>query len=129
MKNAIKVDFYNNTIIITREFAKLASDVRSQEYSMLQKARSNNPEYSVKVRTIKKNPNKETYAGLTYEYMKDYIILHTSKEEEEAAMAEFNELVLISKCHSKALRYPTIKKWFLSKYPEVAEFGCINPAA
>jgi hypothetical protein len=61
--------------------------------------------------------------------MKDYIILHTAPEDEAEAMAEFNELVLISKCHSKALRYPAIKKWFLAKYPEVAEFGCSDPAA
>ena len=37
--------------------------------------------------------------------------------------AEFVELVLISKCHAKAKRYPTIKKWFLEKYPEIVQFG------
>ena len=36
---------------------------------------------------------------------------------------EFNEMLLISRGYSKAFRYPTIKRWFLLKYPEFAEFG------
>lgn len=128
-KSKMKVLHEDSVIEMNKTFAKMVENPFSEEYAFLQKIRRDYPEYKVTIREIKKNPNKETYAGLTYEYMKDYIILHTSKEEEEAAMAEFNELVLISKCHSKALRYPTIKKWFLSKYPEVAEFGCITPAA
>ena len=128
-KSKMKVLHEDSVIEMNKTFAKMVENPFSEEYAFLQKIRRDYPEYKVTIREIKKNPNKETYAGLTYEYMKDYIILHTSKEEEEAAMAEFNELVLISKCHSKALRYPTIKKWFLSKYPEVAEFGCTIPAA
>ena len=30
---------------------------------------------------------------------------------------------LISKCHSKAFRYPTIKAWFLDRFPEIKAFG------
>lgn len=41
---------------------------------------------------------------------------------------EFDELVLISQCHGRRLRYPTIKKWFLAKYPEVAQFGVESEA-
>ena len=58
--------------------------------------------------------------------MRDYIITHTSPEKELAAVAEFDEMVLVSKCHGKSLRYPTIKKWFLAKYPEVAKFGAVE---
>ncbi len=123
MKNAIKIDFINNRILMTRAFAKLASDVRSKEYEMLQKARCDYPNYTVEIRTIKRNPDKETYAGLTYNYMMDYIRTHEAAETRELVLAEFNEMLLISKCHSKAFRYPTIKKWFLEKYPAVAEFG------
>ena len=61
-------------------------------------------------------------------YMAMYIILHTAPENEAEAVAEFDEMVLISKCHGKALRYPTIKKWFLAKYPEVAKFGTLETA-
>lgn len=123
MRNAIKVDFYNNTIIITREFAKLASDVRSQEYSMLQKARSNNPEYSVKVRTIKKNPNKETYKGLTYAYMERYIITHETREQATETLTKLAEMYQLAQCRRNGYGYATIKRWFLDKYPDIKKFG------
>lgn len=32
-------------------------------------------------------------------------------------------MILISKCHSKAFRYPVIKAWFLDRYPEIKMFG------
>ena len=34
---------------------------------------------------------------------------------------ELEHMIEISKCHS--IRYATIKKWFLVKYPEVVGFG------
>lgn len=123
MKNTINVDFINNRLVMTRAFAKLASDIRSEEYQILQKARHDYPNFSVEVRTIKRNPNKETYAGLTYKYMRDYISTHEAAETRKLVLDEFDEMLLISQCHSKAFRYPTIKKWFLEKYPAVSEFG------
>ena len=36
-------------------------------------------------------------------------------------------MIFLSKCHKKSLRYPTIKKWFLAKYPDVKNF--LNPIA
>ena len=123
MKNTINVDFINNRLVMTRAFAKLASDIRSEEYQILQKARHDYPNFSVEVRTIKRNPNKETYAGLTYKYMRDYISTHEAAETRKLVLNEFDEMLLISQCHSKAFRYPTIKKWFLEKYPAVGNFG------
>jgi hypothetical protein len=35
-------------------------------------------------------------------------------------------MVYISKCHRGSLRYPTIKKWFLKEYPDVAKFGIVE---
>lgn len=128
-KSKMKVLHEDSVIEMNKTFAKMVENPFSEEYAFLQKIRRDYPDYKVTIREIKKNPNKETYAGLTYDYMRDYIILHTSEEEETEAMAEFNEMLLISRCHSKALRYPTIKKWFLAKYPEVAEFGCTTLAA
>ena len=39
---------------------------------------------------------------------------------------EFDELLLISQCHSKGRRYPVIKNWFLDNYPEVRDFGMVE---
>lgn len=122
MKNTCKICHTDRTIVMDRTFAKLAENTRSEEYRHLQQIRRDYPEYTVITRSIAKNPDKNSFKGLNYEYMRDYIILHVSPEEENAALAEFDELILISRCQSKKYRYPTIKKWFLNKYPEVRDF-------
>lgn len=37
-------------------------------------------------------------------------------------LTTFDEMILISKCHSKGKRYPVIKRWFLQNYPEVSTY-------
>lgn len=124
MKNTLKVDHENRRLIMDKTFAKLSSNVRNEEYDMLQKVRADYPNYTVTVRQIKKNPNKESYKGLTYAYMKNYInFVETTEENRAAALAEFEQLRLISACHSNSKRYPVIKNWFLEKYPEISQFG------
>ena len=123
MKNALTINFEKSQIVMTKLFAKKCTDTRSEEYAHLQSVRKDYPTFVVITREIKKNPNKRVYKGLTYDYMRDYILLHTAPEEEVEAIAEFEELLLISKCQQQSLRYPTIKKWFLKKYPEIEYFG------
>lgn len=129
MTNAIRINHLNKEILISKSFAKAAMNANSVEYKDLAEVMSKHPDYKISQRIIKKNPNKETYAGLTYEYMRDYIILHSTPEEELDAVSEFNELILVSKCHSKSKRYPIIKKWFLAKYPNADDFGIATVAA
>ena len=59
----IKVDFITNTIIITKEFAELASDHTTEEYVTLNLVKSENPKMKIATRSRKKsskerNPNK-----------------------------------------------------------------------
>ena len=123
MKNRLWIDFATNTIMMDRTFAEKCRDTRSTEYEHLQRVRQDYPQFTVQRREIKKNTNKETYAGLTYEYMERYIVTHEEGEERDAVLAEYGELRLISECHKRSRRYPTNKKWFLAKYPQIAEFG------
>ena len=123
MKNRLWIDFTENRIMMDRTFAEKCRDTRSAEYEHLQRVRQDYPEFSVQRREIKKNTSKETYAGLTYGYMEHYIITHEEADTRAAVLAEYNELQLISECHKRSRRYPTIKKWFLEKYPQIAEFG------
>ena len=81
-------------------------------------ARRDYPSYQVTLRSIKKKEDKESYRGLTYKYMEDYIRTHANAA---ANMAEYHQQRLLAECHS--IRYPNIKKWFLAMYPEVAQFG------
>ncbi|MBQ9960772.1 MAG: hypothetical protein IJP00_02585 [Firmicutes bacterium] len=123
MRNTLRLNHERNLIIMDRTFAKLAQDTFSDEYKHLQMVRADYPTYRVVRKTIKKNPDKETWKGLTYDYMREYIILHEETDTRKAVMDELDDLILISKCHAQSKRYPVIKNWFLNKYPEIKKFG------
>ena len=68
-------------------------------------------------------PVLETHPIFAYVY--SIIEMRENPEKTKDAVAkELKHMIEISKCHS--IRYPTIKKWFLAKYPEVAKFGTIE---
>lgn len=115
----IRVDFTNNEIIMTKRFADAASNPYSNEAEILRETKAAFPTFRVRKHTIRQKTTRECYNGLTYDYMREYIATHD--EEAEAALAELEEMIILSKCHSK--RYPTIKKWFLNKYEEVKLYG------
>jgi len=119
----IRIDRENNVVVMTRKFAAKADDPRTEEFRLLQEVKAAYPNIKVKNHTIKKNPNKECYRGLTYDYMRKYIRIHESKENVESALAELEDLIFTSKGHSKGYRYPTIKAWFLERYSDFATFG------
>lgn len=122
-KSRVRVFYAEGTIEMNTTFAKMIQNPLSDEYALLQKIRMENPDFTVRRRQIKSNPKKDTYKGLTYPYMEFYIRTHEEGENVQKVLNQFEELKLISQCHGKRLRYPTIKKWFLAKYPEVAQFG------
>ena len=119
MRN-ITINSKKRTIEVTKSFAKAASMYGTAEYKDLQEVRKDYPAYTVMRKTIRKNTNKESYKGLTYEYMEEYIMTHRTKSQTSVEiMAEYDEMRIISECHSKSFRYPAIKRWFLEKYPEI----------
>ena len=135
-KSKVKVLHDKSAIEMNKIFAKMIENPQSDEYALLQKIRQDYPVYKVRVRQIKKNSTKETYKGLTYEYMRNYIITHPKgiKKNDEGKdvnvlLEKFEELKLISQCQAKSRRYPVIKNWFLAQYPEIAKFGMDADAA
>lgn len=121
MKNWLKIDHINGRLIMDRTFAKNAENTRSEEYRHLQSVRQDYPTYIVIRKQIKKPAHKESYKGLTYDYMRTYINNHEPEDTRQTMSDELEHMIEISKCHS--IRYATIKKWFLAKYPEVVGFG------
>ena len=122
-KSRMRVFYAEGIIELNTTFAKMMQNPLSDEYALLQKTRTENPAFTVRRRQIKKNPNKDTYKGLTYPYMEHYIRTHEEDENVQKVLDQFEELKLIAQCHGKRYRYSTIKKWFLAKYPDVAKFG------
>ena len=101
MKNTLRLNHAERTIVMDKTFAKFAADTMSPEYAHLQQVRQDYPLYTVVQRHIRKNTKQEHYHGLTYRYMEDYITTHGSTEDRRT----YDEMKLISECHSKSFRY------------------------
>jgi hypothetical protein len=111
----------NNTIEITKTFAQKAARIGSPEYYELLKARQENSSCTVE---IKQTKSKDSFKGLTYEYMEKYIKAHDDKEGSN--MAVFNELRGkgddAESAMADSMSYGEIKLWFLDTYPEIKNF-------
>ena len=125
-KSKLTVKYAEGVIEMNTTFAKMMQNPLSDEYAQLQRTRLDFPTFAVRTRQIKSNPKKDTYKGLTYEWMRNHIATREPKASREAKLHEFDEMIYISECHSRRLRYPTIKKWFLNEYPDVAKFGTVE---
>lgn len=110
------------TIEMSKKFEKAASHFGSDEYKMLQEARKDYPTYKVSVKTSTAK-SKESFKGLTYEYMEKYIAAH---DENKTIMTEYEMLRATSdeakEMNATARPYGEVKKWFLDKYPVFKEF-------
>ena len=117
MTNSIVINDKNRTIEITKSFAAAAKYFGSQEYKMLQKARSHYPEYYVKVRSAARKADH--FKGLSFDFMEKYI-----KNHKEELLSDF--FILSGKNEkgeeqefAAAATYGEIKKWFLKQFPEL----------
>ncbi len=110
------------TIEVTKAFAKKASKFNTKEYKELQSVRRDYPNFEVVVRTSK--PNKNSYKGLTFEYMETYIKAHD--DENNSIMKDFLDLRGQSEEAIEAMAdsasYGEIKAWFFEQYPQIKKF-------
>ncbi len=110
----MRIDYTKKQIILSAGFAKKSRFPDTDEYNRLKAIREDFPDFAVSLRTINKPKSKETYKGLTYEYIENYIRSH---ENSEKMFAEYQNLKDIIACHNS--HYPKVKKWFLNNYPEI----------
>ena len=118
------INFRNNSIEMTKKFAKAAARFGSDEYKQLQEARKDYPTF--KIVTVSRKPAtlRDTYKGLTYEYMEMYIQKHD--DAQKSIMAEY--LMLRGKTDeakealAESCTYLEMRDWFLGKFPAIAEF-------
>ena len=113
----LTIDFAKNRIVMTRAFARKASDPSTKEYRELKDTMETFPTFSVEHHTIKKCSGKESYKGLNYSFMYYYINTYVEESKKEKAMEDLEKQIFLTKCHSK--RFPTVRKWFLETYPEI----------
>ena len=116
----IKINNKERKITLSSAFEKKAFIPGTAEYELLQSVRHDFAGFELETRQFKKNTKQERYKGLTYDFMRWYI---ENNDNTSDALAVFDKMLDISKAHSVGKRYPTIKSWFLDRYPEFTEFG------
>ena len=125
------INFFDRTIELTKKEMKAAGHFGSDEYNELMTARKDNPGYRVVVSTRKaKAVKKDTYKGLTYEYMEAYIEAH---DQDQSIMKEYRKLrglcENIAENAPDPYTYQEMKEWFLDKFQEVANLYAGKHAA
>ncbi len=120
----MKVNMFERTIVLTKKEMTAASRYGSDAYKELQNARRDNPGYEVVTISREVKTQRETYKGLTYEYMEKYIKTHD--DEKGTIWREYKI------CRGKPLdekdlipvpyTYREMREWFLDKYETIAKF-------
>ena len=107
------IDFTNKAIIGTAASYKKAGKGYGPEYEELAAKIERHPTFELKVKEQKSRSTKEknTYDGLTLDFMKTYIGI---KENSDALMAEYDEVV--KKAIEAGSKYPLTKKWFVATF-------------
>ena len=116
----MKINYTENTIVITKKEERAVSKVGSPEYLAFLEVRKSFPDYSISVQEPKK---RDTYKGLTFDYMENYIQKQKKDGKDMSVIeAEFIELTKKSADFDRTATYGEVKTWFLSKFPEIENF-------
>ena len=121
----MKACIEKKTIEMSKNEAKAAGKINSEKFKELQDYRAAYPGYEIVIVAAAKRKND--LGELNYDFMKTYIKAHD--DAQKTAMAEFNILTAQAKkdgeensAYLEAASYFEVKKWFLKKFPEIAEF-------
>ena len=120
----MRINLTERTIALTKKEMTAASRYGSDAYKELQNARRDNPGFEIVTITRMVKTQRETYKGLTYEYMEKYIKTHD--DEKGTIWREYKI------CRGKPLdekdlipvpyTYREMREWFLGKYEAIAKF-------
>lgn len=119
-KNTIKI-MDNNEAQVSKTFAKNARIYGTEEYRIWREFKAENPEFVMVVKTIKKNPDKETNKNLTYENMRLYI---SEQDNAEELLREFEKELRLSKI--QASPYHAVLTWFKKNFKDYKLYNAIK---
>ena len=109
-------DFSKRSIIVSATTLKKARNPQSAECKMLLQMLSEHPNFEVIEKTSQRKAGKQTYKGLTFGTMEDYIRTQTNSQKQ---MEVYQAVRRMSKIKGK--EYALTKHWFLQSYPAYKE--------
>lgn len=114
-------DFPKHSIIASATTLKKARNPQSAECKILLRMMSEHPDFEVAEKEINKKDGKQTYKGLTFQAMTDYI---KTQANSEAEIRKYEVVRHIAKI--KGSEYALTKKWFLNAYPTYKEKAIVE---
>ena len=114
-------DFPKHSIIASATTLKKARNPQSAECKILLRMMSEHPDFEVAEKEINKKDGKQTYKGLTFQAMTDYI---KTQANSEAEIRKYEVVRRIAKI--KGSEYALTKKWFLNAYPAYKEKAIVE---
>ena len=106
-----KIDYISEKIIVTKKFLKAAGVYNSPEYKKLKELRAELSTFKLEEKTIEKKAGKKTHKNLTFEKMREHLIVRFGKDSE--TVKRYDYLMEFHKIH--AGRYAKIKSWYLEQ--------------
>ena len=109
-------DFTTSSIVASATTLRKARNPESPECKALMRMLSEHPSFHVAEKEIRKKSGKQTYKGLTFQAMTDYIKTQPNSKDE---IKKYEVVRRIAKI--KGSEYALTKKWFLNAYPAYKE--------
>ena len=119
---AIKIDEARKTLVITAGFKKKASVFNSEEYTLLRRAKNENPGFKVEVRKSKRMNSPK----LTLDFMRLYIDDLTDTELIFCNKKAFYVMSCLLKNPVDRTRYCDITSWFVKTFPTYKDYSPID---
>lgn len=117
IKNPIRIQREDRTILVSKAFLKRADLFGTDEFKLLEEARSAYPDFKVVPRSIAKSDKVRPHLRLSYERMEKYISTHDHAKER---MREYEEIRFKAECQSKT--FSKVVEWFMACYSEIDDF-------
>ena len=120
-KYLFALDFAKSSIVASATTLKKARNPESAECKALQQMMAEYPGFHVRKKKINKKAGKQTYKGLTFQAMTNYI---KTQANSEAEIRKYEVVRHIAKI--KGSEYALTKKWFLNAYPAYKEKAIVE---
>ena len=111
--NSYNFDILTNTLTITKDFARKASQLNTPEYKTLLQFRNDNPNLKIVLREGAKAQNG---SGITFKQMEAFI---KQCRDSESRLELYERVKALSKVQRSPYKY--VKDWFLTNYANYSE--------
>lgn len=115
--NSYNYDALNNTLTMTKAFARKASQLNTSEYKTLLQLRNDNPGMKIVMKeSNNKSASKNTASGITFKQMETFI---SQCRDSEPRLNTYERVKALSKVQRSPYKY--VKDWFLTNYANYAD--------